>query len=305
MINTLNQAILFYFNIVVYLNYILKNEKTHIIGLLIQQSIMANSVYISSNLTSNQLEFMKLLDEYEIDIFRIEEIEEKLDRRFENINEILENLVHKEIVSRIERGKFCKTNFRDENVIGTFLVNNGAIAYWSALNLHGLTEQFPNTVFVQSPNKKKDKTIFGVSYRFIQISPLKRKGIIKEGFGNHSYSITDIEKTIVDCFDLPQYSGGYAELIRAFATTKLSAMKMIEYCGAINNIAATKRMGFLAELFEKNGLKSFIRFAKEQVKEAYNPFDPQGSDSGNFNAEWRLRLNISKDELLDIANKQY
>jgi predicted transcriptional regulator of viral defense system len=248
---------------------------------------------------------MKLLDEYEIDIFRFEEIEGKLDRSFGNLNEILENLVHKGILSRIEKGKFCKANFRDEKVIGAFLVNNGAIAYWSALNLHGLTEQFPNTVFVQTTNKKKDKKIFGVSYQFIQIADFKRAGVVKEGFGNHAYYITDIEKTIVDCFDLPQYSGGYAELIRAFAVAKLSGSKMIDYCRTVNNIAATKRMGFLAELFEKKGLKSFISFAKEQVKDAYNPIDPHGHDSGSFIAEWRLKLNITKDELLDIANKQY
>ena len=301
----INKYLLLYFMIVIYLNDISRNEKTQFIGLLIQQDIMANSVYISSNLTSTQLEFIKLLDEYEIDIFRMDEIEEKLGQSFVNINEIVENLVHKGILSRMERGKFCKATFWDENVIGTFLVNNGAIAYWSALNLHGLTEQFSNTVFVQSTHKKKDKTIFGVSYRFIRIAASKRQGIIKEGLGNHSYYITDEEKTLVDCFDLPQYSGGYAELIRAFATVKLTSSRMIDYCKAVNNIAATKRMGYLAELFGKSGLKSFIRFAKDQVKEAYNSLDPQGSDSGSFNAEWRLKLNISKEELLDIANKQY
>lgn len=266
---------------------------------------MADSVYISSNLTATQLEFMKLLDEYEIDIFLLEEIEEELNMRFENINEILENLVHKELLSRIERGKFCRATFRDENVIGAFVVKKGAVSYWSALNLHGLTEQFPNTVFVQTTHKKNDKSIFGVNYKFIKIPESKRKGILKEGFGNHSYQMTDIEKTIVDCFDLPQYSGGFAELIHAFAVTQLSGEKMIDYCNAINNIAATKRMGFLAELFEKKGLKSFIRFAKNQIRDAYNPIDPQGLDSGTFNAEWKLKLNISKEKLLDIANKQY
>ncbi len=85
--------------IVVSLNDILRNEKTQFTGLLIQQNIMANSVYISSTLTSAQLEFMKLLDEYEIDIFRMEEVEEKLGQSLVNINEILENLVHKGILS--------------------------------------------------------------------------------------------------------------------------------------------------------------------------------------------------------------
>ena len=266
---------------------------------------MADSVYISSNITSVQLEFMKLLDEHEIDIFLLESIETSLNHKFENINEILENLVHKGLLSRIERGKFCKPSFRDENVIGTFIVKKGAIAYWSALNLHGLTEQFPNSVFIQTPHKKSDKSIFGVNYKFIRIAEEKRMGLSKEGYGNHSYYITDIEKTIVDCFDLPQYSGGYAELIRAFAVAQLSGEKMIEYCRAINNIAATKRMGFLAELFEKRGFKSFVRFAKSCVKDSNNPFDPQGSDSGSFNAEWKLRMNIPREALLDIANKQY
>lgn len=266
---------------------------------------MGDSVYISSNLTSAQLEFMKLLDENEIDIFLLEEIETKLNQRFDNINEILENLVQKELLSRIERGKFCKANFRDENVIGTFAVKMGVVAYWSALNLHGLTEQFTNTVYIQTTHKKTDKSIFGVNYRFVKISESKRCGIIKQGYGNHVFYMTDVEKTLVDCFDLPQYSGGYAELIRAFAATPISGKKMITYCRAVNNIAATKRMGFLAELFEKRGLKLFIRFAKNQIKDAYNPLDPQGADSGSFNSEWKLRLNISKEKLLDIANKQY
>ncbi|HNP18192.1 MAG TPA: hypothetical protein PKL31_07160 [Fulvivirga sp.] len=248
---------------------------------------------------------MKLLDEYEIDIFRFEEIERIINRKFSNLNEVLENLVHKELLSRIERGKFCKVNFRDEFVIGTFVTNKGVVAYWSALNLHGLTEQFPNTVFIQTTHKKNDKAIFGTEYKFVKISKPKRTGIIKEGYGNHSYAMTDVEKTIVDCFDLPQYSGGYAELIRAFANAKLTGERMIEYCKAVNNIAAIKRMGYLAELLDKKGMKAFVRFAKDQVKQTYNPFDPLGTNSGKFNAEWRLRMNISKKEILDITSKQY
>lgn len=245
-----------------------------------------------------------MLDEQELDIFTLDDVK-ALAADKDNINEIIENLVHKKLLSRIERGKYCKANFRDEKVIGCFLVPDGAIAYWSALNLHGLTEQFSNTLFIQTTKVKKNKKVFGVNYRFVTIPPEKRDGIVKQGHGNHSYAITDIEKTITDCFDLPQYSGGYAELIRAFAKTRLSSEKMIRYCRAINNIAATKRMGYLAELFQKPGMKSFLQFAKQQVREAYNPLDPKGPDSGDFNSEWRLRLNIGKEELLNLANTIY
>lgn len=266
---------------------------------------MARGTYISENLTQFQIDMMLLLDEYEMDIFTLQELKVLTSDQFDNINELVENLVHKKILYRIERGKYCRSNFRDEKVIGTRLVEDGAVAYWSALNLHGLTEQFPNSVFIQTTKVKPQKKVFGVSYQFVKIAPAKKTGIIKEGYGNHSYAITDVEKTIVDCFDLPQHSGGYAELIRAFDSAKLSSEKMIEYCLAINNLAATKRMGYLAELLDKKGMKSFIRFIKDQLTQTYNPLDPLGANEGYYHAEWKLKLNISATEIMDIVNKQY
>ena len=266
---------------------------------------MADSVYISENLTRIQLEFLKLLDNYEIQLFRFNEIEGLINQKFDNLNEVLENLVHKKLLTRIERGKFCRPNFRDENVIGTFVIENSAISYWSALNLHGLTEQFPNTVFIQSTNKKNDKAIFGTSYKFVRITPNKKVGISWNGYGNHKYPITDVEKTIVDCFDQPQYSGGYAELIRAIGQADIKAENLISYCKAIGNIAVTKRIGFLAELFQLIHLQKFIDFAGSQVNNRYNLIDPQGNEAGEFISNWKLRLNLSKGQLENIFNKQY
>lgn len=266
---------------------------------------MARGTYISENLTQPQIDMMLLLDEYEMDIFTLQELKDLSSGEYNDINELVENLVHKKILSRIERGKYCRSSFRDEKVIGTRLVEDGAIAYWSALNLHGLTEQFPNTIFIQTTKVKPHKEVFGVSYQFVKITPAKRTGIIKEGYGNHSYAITNVEKTIVDCFDLPQHSGGYAELIRAFDSAKLSSEKMIEYSKAINNLAAIKRMGYLAELLEKKGMKSYIRFVKAQLTQTYNPLDPLSPDEGKYHGEWKLKLNISESTILAIVNKQY
>lgn len=81
--------------------------------------------------------------------------------------------------------------------------------------------------------------------------------------------------------------------------------KLIEHCQAINNIAVTKRIGYLVELLQVADMEPFIDFGKRQVNNRYNLFDPQGLDEGEFVAEWRLRLNISREELLEISNKQY
>ena len=252
-----------------------------------------------------QNDFVKYLEEEEISIFEIQNLKHALGLDNRTINDIVENLVKNGFLSRIERGKYCRANFRDENVIGTFIVEKSAVAYWSALNLHGLTEQFPNKIFIQTTKLKKDVEFEGTTYQFIKIREKKRIGIIFNGYGNYKYPITDIEKTIIDCFDLPQYCGGFAELIRAFYNAKLNAKKLIDYCNNVNNIAVIKRLGFLAELFEKKNLSSFVKFAKSKVNRNYNLFDTFGENTGESDNNWYLRMNLSKEKILEIVRSQY
>ena len=257
------------------------------------------------NPSYQQLYFIKLLDEYEINIFQLEDIEKRINHSFKDIQEVIKKLIQNGLLKRIEKGKYCRHNFNDEWVIGNYLVNDGVVAYWSALNRHGLTEQFPNTVFVQTTKRKDEKTVFGVNYKFIHVAKRKLTGFKMFGFGNNQYRMTDIEKTIVDCFDLPEYSGGYAELIRAFNTATLNAGQMVEYCKAVDNIAVTKRIAFLAEFLNKPDFDVFFQYANLLVNGKYNLLDPLGLDEGEYVNEWKIRLNISKEEISEICNKNY
>lgn len=262
---------------------------------------MARSTYLYKYLPKQHLDFIKYLDDEGLDIFTINKIKDKYIKD-SDVNELLENLCHKEVITRIEKGKYVRHNFKDEFVIGSFLTLDATIAYWSALNLHGLTDQIPNTVFVQSTKKKQDKTIFSVRYKFIKVKPGKITGIQINGYGNHIYRITDVEKTIVDCFDLPQYAGEFPKLIRSFYEAKLQSSKLKVYCETVNNISVTKKLGFLAELFEKKNMKIFIQYAQSKVTKTINNFDPWGSNEGKIVTRWGLRLNISKEDILNMRN---
>lgn len=266
---------------------------------------MAISGYKSAHLTKEQLKLVQLLDEYEIEYFRLDEIEKLVNRKFKNIGEVVENLVDKKILFRLERAKYAKTNFNNQYVIGTFIAKESAIGYWSALCIHELASRFPNKVFIQTTKRKKDKIIKGVEYKFVTISERKKAGIITIGYGNNSFPVTDIEKTLVDCFDLPKYSGGFDLLVTAFSQAKLSSKKLIAYSEAVNNIASIKRMGFIAELLNKNGMKSFIKYAKSKVNAKYNLIDPAGEDKGEFVSSWKLRLNVSRKDILKLSKEIY
>jgi len=244
---------------------------------------------------------LKLLAEHELDIFTTQSFRTVVGEDLDEWIPQLRTLVRNELIGIIEKGKYCRHNFRNEYVIGNYLARDGAIAYWSALNLHGLTEQISNTVFIQTAKLKKNKTVFGVPYQFIKVKPEKITGIETAGYGNHSYRITDKEKTIIDCFDLPEYGGEFPGIIRAFITNDWDKKKLIDYAGKVNNIAAIKRMGYLSELF-KMPLKDFIVFAKGKVTKTISLFDNASEDKGTYVTAWGLRLNIGEDDILEMKN---
>jgi len=266
---------------------------------------MGSRVYISKNMTADQISFIQLLKENEIEYFTMDDIQDRLGKRFGNINEVLENLVKKKFLTRLQRKYYADANFNNSFVIGTFICRNSAVGYWSALSHYGLTERFPNTVYIQTINRKSDKTVLGVNYKFVNIKENKQAGIVKTGYGNNQFQITDIEKTITDCFDLPQNSGGFDNLINAFYRAEMDPEKLIRYAKAVNNIAATKRMGFLAELIKKEKLGKFTAYARSVVNERYNVIDPDGIDEGKFDKIWRLRLNVSSEEIINIVRTEY
>jgi len=244
---------------------------------------------------------LKLLNEHELDIFTAQSFGTVIGEALDEWMPQLRTLVRNELINILEKGKYCRHNFRNEYVIGNYLAPDGAVAYWSALNLHGLTEQISNTVFIQTAKLKRDKTVFGVRYQFIKVKPEKITGIETSGYGNHSYKITDKEKTIIDCFDLPQYGGEFPGIIRAFVTKDWDEQKLINYAEKVNNIAAIKRMGYLAELFDLP-LRNFLAYAKEKVTKTISLFDNASEDKGTYITVWGLRLNINSDDILKMKN---
>ncbi|MGH7770711.1 MAG: type IV toxin-antitoxin system AbiEi family antitoxin domain-containing protein, partial [Candidatus Binatia bacterium] len=90
------------------------------------------------------------------------------------------------------------------------LISPAAIAYWSALNHHGMTEQLPRTVFVATnhPVFHPPKEALGISFKIVALRPSKFFGVVRDWVDEQQFWITDKEKTIIDGFDLPKYVGG-------------------------------------------------------------------------------------------------
>jgi len=211
---------------------------------------------------------------------------------------ILSRLEKKGWVERIERGKYMiiplgaeKGKFTlNEFAIASLIVDPHCIAYWSALNFYGLTEQIPATVFVQSTSRKKnmEPEIFGVNYKIVRIKESKFFGFRKEWIEETQINITDKEKTIIDCLDKPQYSGGIIEVAKALQNGKIDFEKVIHYGKNIGNSGVIRRLGYLGDIFGIN-----IKLPKIEVRN-YLLLDPTMPQTGEKNAKWRLIINLDE-----------
>ncbi len=256
-------------------------------------------------MTTGNTNILNILSDNELSIVDSATLSSLTGRTYVEMKPFIRKFIREGQLLALEKGLYCVRNFRNPYVIGNALVKNSSVAYWSALNLHGLTEQIPNVVYVQSDGRKTDKKVFNVRYKFIQVKPQKICGIIQMGYGNEQFKVTDVEKTLLDCFDLPQYAGGYEELIRTFYVAKINGGKLLKYAIQMNNLSVIKRVSYLSALFEIESLGKFREKAQKLINKRYALLDPMGEDSGKFNSSWRLRINIPEEKLLEIIQKMY
>ncbi len=222
-----------------------------------------------------------------------------LDR--ESLKKMLFRMEKRGWIERIEKGKYLIIPLDAEKgrytlhefVIGSLLVNPYCIGYWSALNYYGLTEQIPTTVFIQTTSrKKKQKTaIFGVKYIITRLKKEKFFGIRKEWIEDSQINITNIEKTIVDCLDKPEYCGGIIEAAKALKNGEYDKDRLSKYSNLMGNSGVKRRLGYLSETFSLD-----IKVPKIDTRN-YLHLDPTMPHRGPKSSKWRLVVNLSKKEM--------
>ena len=221
-----------------------------------------------------------------------------------SLQKVLYRLQQRGAIERIEKGKYLIIPLGAEKgkytlhefVIGSLLVESYSIAYWSALNFYGLTEQIPATVFIQTNIRRfnYNPEVFGVQYKIVKIKKEKVFGIRKEWIEETQINITDKEKTIIDCLDKPQYCGGIIEVAKALKNNKFDRKKLEDFAQRIGNSGVLRRLGYLCEL-----LNVKIKLPKLNTRN-YLLLDPTMPEKDTKNARWRLIINLDEKVLEEL-----
>ena len=216
--------------------------------------------------------------------------------------QFLERLQSKGWIRRIRRAVYAviplssgedRSPQLHEFVVAMELVSPAVIAYWSALNYHGMTEQLPRTVFVATdhPVRRQPGDVLGVTYKIVSLKPDKVFGITKEWIDEIPFIVTDREKTIIDGLDLPQYAGGVGEITKALMGSwkMLNEKKLRKYASRIGNSAVAKRLGLIMETL---GLGDIEALRTETLRApGFSALDPTMPKHGKYNRRWGLLVN--------------
>jgi len=91
------------------------------------------------------------------------------------------------------------------------------------------------------------------------------------------------------------------EVAKAFSIKHdyIDPKKIVSYAMRLNVGAVFRRLGYLMELYEI-GDQTHLDCLRTKLTSTYQLFDPDLSREGHHTIKWRLRLNISEDELSAI-----
>jgi predicted transcriptional regulator of viral defense system len=185
----------------------------------------------------------------------------------------------------------------DPLVIATQLVPEGAVAYWSALRYWNMTEQVPQTTFVQATSRRffSKHEILGVRYQFVVIKKSRFFGILTRMNNGMPVKITDREKTLVDACDRPDLNGGVMQIAQAIKSPDaIDWDKLRSYLERFRSGAVYKRFGYLIEHLDVSipNKRNILMEWQRNLTEGICWLEPAGEHSGPVKTRWRIRVNV-------------
>jgi predicted transcriptional regulator of viral defense system len=221
----------------------------------------------------------------------------------------LVHLVRKGYLLRIIRGlygvvppEFAGT----EHEIDRYLVANraarsaGALAFHTALELHGVANATLNEVYCITCDRIHPFAFQGVDYRFINASEVfgtsraTRQGI--------TVTVTDRERTFLDCIRRPELAGGLDEMLRSLGTFHtVDTLVLGEYLGRFDERSLVQRTGVVLSLL-KEDLRvpaEFLAGLRTGVgRKVYYLTPGMGRGIGRLDKEWNVIVPRNIDEVM-------
>ena len=171
------------------------------------------------------------------------------------------------------------------------------VGYQNAAQLHGIAEQLPLSISVVVLNQRRPLPFGNQRIDFRKTSRSKFFGVNKIKYSDSSLSISDKEKTIIDCLDRYDVCGGIDEVTRMIsnAIEDINGNKLLNYLKRFDSKPLLQRIGFILEKLLQNGFdidKSLLKNMDKLVGERAYYLDPKMKGKGRYSKRWKIIENV-------------
>ncbi|MFA5860671.1 MAG: type IV toxin-antitoxin system AbiEi family antitoxin [Candidatus Thermoplasmatota archaeon] len=229
---------------------------------------------------------------------------------------LAERLAAKGWIQRVGRGKYLLNPPKagpdaipDTNAyrIGSRLVTPYYFGYATAATYHGLLSQASRTYFVVTTSPHAPKISEPAEFRIVRVPPRKFFGITEAEKSGASILVADVEKTVVDAVDRPDYVGGISSVAQIISNAKprLDAAKLVEYTTRMRSKSLAQRLGYLLDHVPPHGFQPRARAALLRLRgDAFVSLasPKQYPRRGRYVSEWRVVLNVPESDLMGEVN---
>lgn len=214
------------------------------------------------------------------------------------------------LVSRVKPGLFvivppelgrASEYYGDPLLIARDLVGGAEyyLSHGTAMELHRMVTQPQLVVFVSSTKRLRSRILHGTEFRFVLRQPGQLFGLMRHWVSKQdAVCISDPERTVIDGLREPTYCGGVSEVAKGMWMKRgeIRVNKLLDYALRIRSGAVIRRLGYLLEFY---GLASgsALERLRRSLSATYVLLDPTLPNEGSYLSRWKLRLNISPDEL--------
>ena len=232
-----------------------------------------------------------------------------------SIRELLSDMVERGLILRIKNGLYCiipyeresSTYFPEWHLVAEALAQNKDyyIGFYSALDIHNLLTQPSLKEQIITHERIRPKTQ-RVKNRHFEIITIKKDlffGYRKTWIDDfNKINCSDLEKTFVDCFYMPEYAAGIIEIVKALYRSRnnINENRLIEYAQKLEIQTVIKRMGYIFESL--NLFPSFIKEMKKEISASYIILDPSRPKEGKSHSNWRVKDNIGSKNIIESIN---
>lgn len=174
----------------------------------------------------------------------------------------------------------------------------------SAMEHQRMVTQPQFGVFTSTPKRLRNRTIHGTEFRFVFVQPDQMFGVTTHWITKQeSVRIADLEHTLIDGLRQPEYCGGIGEVAKSLwiRHADLNASRIIEYALRLSVGSVIRRLGYLLELYNLAPEAELERL-RSVLTLTYSVLDPVMPREGPYASRWRLRLNVSAEELEAIRS---